>query len=167
MFYNVIIEPNSVLHKPCEEIKVVNNEVLEIAEGMIATLKSYKNGGVGLAAPQVGVLKRLILVRLPRTIGGYTEPIVFINPKITSFSNDMVIAEEGCLSIPDTFLKIARHKNVTVEYLDDKGNHHEEKLSDYAARIVQHEVDHINGILITDRYQQQKLQFDSQGLELM
>ena len=79
----------------------------------------------------------------------------------------MVVAEEGCLSIPDTFLKIARHKTISLEYIDIHGKKHTETLSDYGARIVQHEVDHLNGILITDRFEQQKFQFASQDFEMM
>lgn len=166
--YSVVVEPNSVLHTVCKEIQEIDSEILEIGDGMVKTLKSYKNGGVGLAAPQVGILKRIIIVRLPRKlVGGYGEPNIYFNPKILSFSNDMVIAEEGCLSIPETFLKIARHKTITFEYIDEKGMKHTEQLNDYGARIVQHEVDHLNGILITDRYEQQKFQFTSQDFEMM
>ena len=84
-------------------------------------------------------------------MGGYKAPMAMINPEILSFSNEMVLGEEGCLSVPDKFADVSRHKYIKVKYLDIDGNEKEEELENFNARVVQHEIDHLDGILFIDR----------------
>ena len=105
---------------------------------MIDTM--IKSDGIGLAANQVGILKRIIIVSDEGNIK------VFINPEITYFSEQKVPFDEGCLSLPQTFLTITRSENIMVKYRDLKGKPRMEKYSGLTARIIQHEVDHLDGI---------------------
>jgi len=132
---------NPVLRKKCEEVKEITPEIKKLVEDMIETMK--KEQGVGLAAPQVGVSKRVIIAE---TENGVKE---FINPKILKKSKETEIMEEGCLSFPDLRLKIKRWKEVEIESLDGDGK--KIKTEGILARILQHEIDHLNGILFIDR----------------
>ncbi len=132
---------NSVLRKKCEKVKEITPEIKKLVEDMIETMK--KEQGVGLAAPQVGVSKRVIIAE---TENGVKE---FINPKILKKSKETEIMEEGCLSFPDLRLKIKRWKEVEIESLDGDGK--KIKTEGILARILQHEIDHLNGILFIDR----------------
>jgi peptide deformylase len=110
----------------------------------------YAGDGVGLAAPQVSARHR-ILVMDPSAGKDNGAVRVLVNPQITETSSGQVVGEEGCLSIPGVKLKVARHEWVTVEYLDIEGKSHKEAFVDWAARIVQHEIDHLDGVLMLDR----------------
>lgn len=107
----------------------------------------YNNNGVGLAAPQIG-LSIAMFVMDPMITDGKR---VVINPSITHFSNEQISMIEGCLSIPDVSLPVTRPKSIIVKYQDLSGKIIEEELSGYPARIFQHEIDHLNGILFTER----------------
>lgn len=100
--------------------------------------------GVGLAAPQVGESLRVCLA----LVNGKVTPL--INPKITSRSREKAFDEEGCLSLPKVWLQIPRSTEITLKYTDTAGKTQERKLTDFSARVVQHEVDHLEGILIVD-----------------
>jgi len=112
----------------------------------IADLKAtmLKSDGVGLAAPQVDQLMRLIIVNSKE------GPIAMINPKITAQSFLKVWGEEGCLSVPLTFGQVKRHKKLTCEFLDEKGDKKTIEAAGLMARIIQHEIDHLNGVLFID-----------------
>lgn len=103
----------------------------------------YTNKGIGLAAPQVGIPKRVIIADIGE------ELITMMNPEIlTGFGEDFL--KEGCLSVPDTFVSIKRRQSIWVKYLNKKGNEQECELNGLTARVIQHEVDHLNGVLIID-----------------
>ncbi len=106
----------------------------------------YDAPGVGLAAPQVGVLKRLIVMDCVKE----PNPIVLFNPEIMWRSEEREVREEGCLSIPEQFAEIKRPSEVRVRWQDIDGGHQEEKFDDLWARCVQHEIDHLNGRLFID-----------------
>jgi peptide deformylase len=144
----ILQEPDDRLRQVCQAIDEITDEHLAYIQKMKNTLK--KSGGVGLAAPQVGILDRVALVRFEKG-KKYTSPLVIINPKILSFSDEQSVAEEGCLSIDDFTADIPRYNTIEVEYMDEHGNEHQRKLTDFNARVVQHEIDHLNGVLITDR----------------
>jgi peptide deformylase len=112
-----------------------------------------KEDGVGLAAPQIGESKRIIVVNLcsSRSQKEQNKPLVFINPKIIKKSKQTEIDEEGCLSVPGVFLKIKRAKRVEVFTKDLEGNELEIKAEGLSARILQHEIDHLDGILFFER----------------
>ena len=106
--------------------------------------------GLGLAAPQIGMSIRMAVIE----VNG--NQYVFINPQLTSLSRDTIIFEEGCLSLPEKFLPIKRSERVTVRYQDEHGQPKKIKASGILAIALQHEVDHLDGVLIVDRYKKQK-----------
>lgn len=132
-----------VLKKKCEEVLEVTEEVKRFCRDLVETMK--ENKGLGLAASQVGVLKRIIAVQTGQ------GPIIFINPKIYEKSKEVVVMEEGCLSFPKIYLKIKRPKSVKAEALDGSGKKIEISAEGLMARVIQHEVDHLDGILIADK----------------
>jgi len=149
----IIKYPNPILRKKCEEVEKITPEIKKLIDDMIETMK--KNDGVGLAAPQVGELKRIIAVHLVKERTSEekveVEPRVFINPKIVKKSKEDELEEEGCLSFPGLWLKIKRAKEVEVEALNEKGEKIHLKAQGLPARILQHEIDHLDGILFVDR----------------
>jgi peptide deformylase len=138
----VIGADNPVLRKKTEKVPQVTKKILKLIKDMHASMDAAN--GVGLAAPQVGESLRLCLV----TMHGKTVPL--INPDISWKSTETAFDEEGCLSLPNTWLQISRSVEIIVRYVDEKGQEQERKLKDFDARVVQHEVDHLEGILIVD-----------------
>lgn len=134
--------PDPILREKSQEVKEINPEIRKLIEDMKETM--IKNEGVGLAAPQVGVLKRIIVVATEK------KPLAFINPKIIKKTKETETDWEGCLSIPDVFVKIKRWSGVEVEALDEEGKKVQVKATGLLARIFQDEIDHLNGILIVD-----------------
>ncbi len=144
-------EDNTTLRKVSDPVTNIDDEVRELEEKMRITMKKEK--GIGLAAPQVGVNKRIILATLGDTA------YYMINPKIVRFSTECSSGEEGCLSLPDVFDRVVRPKRVTLEYTDVDEDTYEVELSDLDARVVQHEIDHLNGVLFTDRVEKKDTVF--------
>ncbi|HOO74095.1 MAG TPA: peptide deformylase [Tepiditoga sp.] len=132
-----------VLRKKATEVEKFDDELKSIVEEMLP--KMYRWDGVGLAAPQVGISKRFFVCD-----DGETQRVV-INPVIKEFLGEDVEIEEGCLSIPGIYSEIKRPEGVKVEYKDPEGNVIEEEIHGYAARIFQHEFDHLDGILFADK----------------
>lgn len=132
-----------VLRNKTEEIKNYDDKFRELIEEMYAEM--YKSDGVGLAAPQAGMPYKFFVMD-----DGENKRAV-INPIIKTFSEEKIIFEEGCLSIPEIFAEIERPRTITVEYFNENGEKIEEELTDYSARVFQHEFDHLNGILFTDK----------------
>ena len=145
--------PDLILRKKCQEVKEVSLEIKNLGQNMAETMK--ENQGLGLAAPQVGELKRVIAVHpvRDRSLKARSEknPQIFINPKIIKKSRETEIDEEGCLSFPGLFLKIKRAKKVEIEALNQEGKKLQIKAEGLPARIFQHEIDHLDGILFIDR----------------
>ena len=139
---------DSVLRKKCQEVEEINKKIRELLDNMAETM--YRNKGVGLAAPQVGVLKRAIVVDIGE---GLTA---LANPKIL-WRQGKEIAPEGCLSLPGIFLDIKRSQEVVVEGIDKDGETQQIGAADLFARALQHEIDHLNGILIIDHISRKKL----------
>lgn len=137
---------NPVLRKKCEEVKEINGEIKKLIDDMIETME--KNHGIGLAAPQVGTFKRIIVLKADLT---ESDISALINPKIIKKSSEAEIGEEGCLSFPGLYLKIRRAKRVEAEGLDINGKKIKLMADDILARILQHEIDHLDGILFFDR----------------
>ena len=132
-----------VLKKKAEEVKEITPEIKELIFNMKETIQQVQ--GVGLAAPQIGVSKRVIVVQTERGAVG------FINPKIIKKSREKETQEEGCLCLPGIFLKIKRFREVEVEAQNEAGESIGAKSEGLLARIFQHELDHLNGVLIIDR----------------
>lgn len=141
-------ENNKILRKKSEPLKQINKETVEFLDDMKETM--LKKDGIGLAAPQVGRNIRVIVCALNP---GTPEQQIFemINPEIISRGGGMETAEEGCLSLPGIFENVERHKKVKVRFTDRKGAETLLDLFALNARIIQHEVDHIDGILFIDR----------------
>lgn len=138
-----------ILREMCAPVEDIDGELQRVLYEMVKIMEDQK--GVGLAAPQVGILKRFIVIRNPET----GELFKLINPKITSKSEGKIILEEGCLSVlgPDdlpVFADVARPSAVTVEWTDENKKPHTAEFSGNMARIVQHETDHLDGILFID-----------------
>ena len=135
---------NLILRKKSQPVEKLDGEVLELVKGMIETMN--KNNGVGLSACQVGKNIRLFIIN-PEL----SKKCVFINPEIIKISKKTEIIEEGCLSLPDIFVKKERAKSLKIKALDENGKQFKFKAKDILARIIQHEMNHLDGILITDK----------------
>jgi peptide deformylase len=128
----------------------IRSEVFQkLVDDMIETMEEYS--GVGLAAPQVHEGKRLFVALLDPAGRGEGEPMVFINPEITPLSETMVDGWEGCLSIPDIRGRVPRAPHVKITALNREGKRFDLELRDFPARVVQHEADHLDGVLFFDR----------------
>ncbi|USN57841.1 MAG: peptide deformylase [Candidatus Peribacteria bacterium] len=145
--YNVILRTISEEIKP-QEMK----HYVKLGKEMIKYIKEPKNKGVGLAAPQVGENKRLIVVSLLRDRDDENySTVMMLNPEILDFSKDTETDTEGCLSVPGGKAEVCRPKSIRLKYIDEKGKERILMLDGLSARIVQHEVDHLNGVLFVDR----------------
>ena len=138
----VIYIGNPLLRLVSKKIEVFDEKLREFVEELSKAM--YVEDGVGLAAPQVGVSKRIFVYDAGEGIR------VVINPEFLWKSEETVKMEEGCLSIPGIYADLFRPSRVRLRYQDVEGNFHEEELSEYAARIVQHEADHLEGVLFVD-----------------
>ncbi len=143
----IITVPDEILKKTSSKIETIDNSVKKLANEMLETM--YEHNGIGLAAVQVGVLKNLIVMDISNK-DQKKQPLFFINPKIINFSNEKSIYEEGCLSIPDTFIEIQRPKLCTVEYIDIDGKKKEMECDGLLSTCLQHECNHLEGKLIID-----------------
>ncbi len=141
---NLRYDGDEILRKRSREIEVIDDKIKELAEDMMETM--HKWDGLGLAGPQVGVLKRIIVIDL------YEDDMQFtlINPVIIK-EKGVQNVEEGCLSFPNKFGKVERPKEVIVEALDLDGKKVKLKAKDLLAQALCHEIDHLNGILFTDK----------------
>jgi peptide deformylase len=145
--YKIVTYGNPILEKVSREIKSIKEIQINIPE-FVETM--YVKDGVGLAAPQVGINQRIIAVDPTRgQIKG--ELLVLINPVIREKSEEMMDGKEGCLSFPGLDAEVLRHKKITVSALDAEGREQIIEAEGYKARIIQHEIDHLDGILLVDR----------------
>src|SRR3712207_5223692 len=148
-----IIEiPDPILRAQSEPVERVDDELQRLIADMFDTM--YKAPGIGLAAVQVAVPRRLMIIDLqdPEEEGGepVRKPFVFINPEILHSSDEVSVYNEGCLSIPDQYAEVERPAWVRARWLDAEGKQHEEEVEGLLATCLQHEVDHLNGILFID-----------------
>ena len=145
----ILIHPDPRLRKVCKPITEIDDEVRALADEMLATM--YEANGLGLAAPQIGVTRRLFVMDCAsRDEDAKPDPVCVINPEIVSVSEETVEREEGCLSIPEIFTNIERPEAVRLRFIDQHGTEHEQDFDGIRARCVQHEVDHLNGKLFID-----------------
>jgi peptide deformylase len=140
---------DKILRKKVDEIKQVDNETIELITNMFETMRNA--GGIGIAANQVGVNKSVFVIDTSN-VEGYenTKPMVLINPKITTYSEEKSIVEEGCLSIPDLKAPVERPESITISYQDTDLNDHSFNANKLLARVMQHEYDHLRGVLFID-----------------
>lgn len=124
-----------------------------LGESMLAYIKNPKHGWIGLAAPQVGVNKRIIIVGLPEKKDDEKYPIILmINPVISKKWWELARDEEWCLSLPGLLGKVERATSIDVEWIDIKGRKMKKNITGYGARVIQHEVDHLDGVMICDKF---------------
>lgn len=140
---NIRMETDEILKKKSKEVEEIDDKTKELIKDMIDTMHKYD--GVGLAAVQVGILKRIVVIDL------YDEkPIIkLINPVITKAKGEQEV-DEGCLSFPNKYVKVKRPAEVTVEALDENGKEIKITGTGLLAQAISHEVDHLNGIVLTD-----------------
>ena len=138
-----------VLRKRAEPVAEITEAECQFAEQMLETLYATGNG-IGLAATQVGVLQRLIIVDIGEDDDATYEPLVLFNPEISSFDGE-IVAEEGCLSIPNVTAEVKRPEKVVVEGIDIQNESVHIEADGLLARVLQHEIDHLNGVLFIDR----------------
>lgn len=137
--------PQPILRQTAKNVEVFNQELKDLATAMAKIM--YEDDGIGLAATQVSISQRLLVIghRDGKSFKAY------VNPEITFFSKDKSVNEEGCLSLPKIYGLVQRAKKIHIKYQDLDGQWQKEKIKDFNAIILQHEVDHLNGILFIDR----------------
>lgn len=138
-----------ILREKTEEIKNIEQSDIDFINNMIETM--YNADGIGLAANQVGDKRSIVIIDNTNDDNPNVKPIVMINPKITSNSEEMSDYKEGCLSIPKYYEVVTRPSEIELEYLDTNGKSNTLRADDLLARVIQHEVDHLNGVLFFDR----------------
>jgi peptide deformylase len=139
--------PDPVLKKVSDPVERVDDELRGLVDDMLETM--YDAPGIGLAAIQIGIPRRLLVIDLAKE-DQPKDPHAFINPEIVWSSDDTSVYEEGCLSIPDVFYDVERPAEVKVRYLDRDGKQQEMDCSGLMATCIQHEIDHLNGVLFID-----------------
>ena len=147
MLRKILTEPDPILRKKCEPLEKVDTETKKLMDDMLETM--YAAPGIGLAAIQVGILKRLVVIDISKA-EEKKNPIFLINPQIIHKSKKTSVYEEGCLSLPGQFAEIERPAECTLKYVDYNGREKELKAEGLLATCVQHEVDHLNGTLFID-----------------
>ena len=143
----ILTAPDPRLKKKSKPVERVDDDIRQLMDDMLETM--YAAPGIGLAAPQIGVLKRVIVLDIDRE-EVKTGRIVMANPEIVEASDEDETYEEGCLSVPEHYSDVARPAKVTVRYLDRDGNRQEMVCEGLLATCVQHEIDHLDGILFID-----------------
>ncbi len=144
----ILIHPDPRLKKRCAPVAEITPEIGKLAEDMLETM--YDAPGVGLAAPQVGVLQRLFVMDCVKEEGAEPRPMVLINPEIVRTSDETNTYEEGCLSIPEQYGEVTRPERVVMRWMGLDGKPQEEEFDGLWATCAQHELDHLNGKLFID-----------------
>ncbi|MCX7302464.1 MAG: peptide deformylase [Rhodobacterales bacterium] len=160
---NIILHPDPRLKTICKPVAAVSDDLRRLADDMLATM--YDAPGIGLAAPQVGVLSRMIVMDCIKEDAAAARPMVLLNPEIVWSSEELNVYEEGCLSIPDHFADVERPAQVTIRWLGLDGKPEEERFDGLWATCVQHEIDHLNGRLFIDHLGPIKRQMITRKME--
>ena len=148
MIRSIVLHPDARLKKKSVEVENITDALIKLAEDMMETM--YDAPGIGLAAPQIGVLERLIVMDCAKKEDEEPDPIIMVNPLITASSEEISVYEEGCLSIPEHFAEVTRPELVQVEWIDLDGKQHSGEFVGLKSTCIQHEIDHLNGKLFID-----------------
>ena len=148
MIRPIVLHPDARLKKKSVQVENINDALIKLAEDMMETM--YDAPGIGLAAPQIGVLERLIVMDCAKKEDEEPDPVIMVNPLITASSEEISVYEEGCLSIPEHFAEVTRPELVQVEWIDLDGRQHSEEFGGLKSTCIQHEIDHLNGKLFID-----------------
>ncbi len=151
----ILTEPDPFLRQKSSDVREVDSNIRKLIDDMLETM--YDAPGIGLAAIQIGVPKRVIVIDLSRD--EKKNPLYFVNPKIILKSKNNLTYEEGCLSVPGQFAEIDRPDNCHISYLDYNGKKQELKAEGLLATCIQHELDHLEGILFIDYLSKLKKKF--------
>jgi peptide deformylase len=143
----VLIPPHPLLKTKAKPVDSVDDSIRQLIQDMLETM--YAAPGIGLAATQIGVLKRVIVLDVARQ-DEPAKPQAFVNPEITWHSDEVVTYNEGCLSLPDHYADVERPAEIELRYLDRNGNRQQLRADGLLATCIQHETDHLNGILFVD-----------------
>jgi len=144
----IILHPDPRLKKTSEPVTDLTDDLRVLAKDMLETM--YDAPGIGLAAPQVGILTRLIVLDCVKSEGEKPRPLIMFNPEVIASSDETNVYEEGCLSIPEQFADVTRPAEVEVRWTDENGVEHTEGMDGLWATCVQHEIDHLEGKLFID-----------------
>ena len=144
----LVYVPNPLLRQKADKIKSVGNNEIEIAKKMMQIM--LEAPGVGLAANQIGILKQIVTIFFVDQETKEQIQYTLFNPNIISYSQEKIIMEEGCLSLPEQFAEIERPQNIEIEYLDENNKLIKKEVSGVESRILQHEIDHLSGKLFVD-----------------
>lgn len=139
-----------ILRQGSKRVAKVDQSIRNLIKEMLQTM--YSSDGIGLAAPQVAVNKQVIVIDTEPD-NAANSPLILINPKITKYSGEVCDAQEGCLSIPGVYLDVNRPQAIEVSFKDENGRPQHLKANELLARVIQHEMDHLNGVLFVDRVQ--------------
>jgi len=148
MIRPILLHPDPRLKKPSTDVTDISDALRALADDMLETM--YAAPGIGLAAPQVGVLDRLIVLDCEKGEDATPRPTVMFNPVVTAVSDEMNVYEEGCLSIPEQYADVTRPAEVEVTWIDRDGRAQKETFDGLWATCVQHEIDHLDGKLFID-----------------
>ena len=159
----ILIHPDPRLKKVCTPVPDLSDDLRALAEDMLETM--YDAPGIGLAAPQVGDLSRLIVMDCAKDENEAPCPMVLFNPEITASSDETSVYEEGCLSIPDQFAEVTRPEAVDVRWIGMDGEEHAQTFDGLWATCVQHEIDHLNGKLFIDHIGPMKRQMITRRMQ--
>ncbi|SMY06492.1 peptide deformylase [Flavimaricola marinus] len=144
----ILLHPDPRLKTLCKPVDDMSDALRSLSKDMLETM--YKAPGIGLAAPQVGIMSRLLVMDCVKENSEAPRPMVMANPQIIASSDERSVYEEGCLSLPDQYADVERPAEVTVRWIDLDGNEAEETFTGLWATCVQHEVDHLDGKLFID-----------------
>ena len=144
----ILLVPHPVLRQKANKLKSVTREDIKFANLMMEVM--LKAPGVGLAANQVGLLKQIVTINFEDKGNNKKANYILFNPKITQYSEETVIMEEGCLSLPEQYADVERPKEIDLEYIDENEKTIKKQIDGYEARILQHEIDHLSGKLFVD-----------------
>ncbi len=156
--YRILIHPDKRLRQQAEDIKTFDNAIEKVVDKMFNTM--YSAHGIGLAATQVNIHQRIVVMDVPRAsedeTGGEDDAVelhdklVLINPELVDYSAELAEYEEGCLSLPGQYASVIRPAEIRVKYRDVHGNEHDRDATGLLGVCIQHEIDHLNGILFID-----------------
>lgn len=143
----IVLAPDPVLKQTCQPVETIDDDVRARLDDMVETM--YAAPGIGLSAPQVADKRRLIVCDVARE-GEPAQVFKMVNPEIVWRSDEKVVAEEGCLSIPDHYGDVSRFREIKVTYLDPEGASQEVEANGLLSACIQHEIDHLDGVLFID-----------------
>ena len=143
----IIVAPDSRLNQVSKKVEIIDDSIISTLNQMLECM--YQNNGIGLAAPQVGILKRLVVIDCCDN-KDKKKPLKLINPEITKLSKNISEFEEGCLSLPSQYAKVIRPSEITLKYKNTEGLICESEFSGLEATCIQHEIDHLDGKLFVD-----------------